>query len=394
MADRIIDTNKAEYSVVGGVLGSTSLDTAALCTHPNVNWASLHKPVRHPDMFASTKAEYASDWWQGKDANEDGYLGDMTCGLLVGNVSDTLITNKTRFVTTDGKTTIDISNDTTSFLYKLAKGTTGNWVYQKPQGLSAGSPYRIDDFRGYNHDARNPMPSVQVDFVNTQSNTSNVVFYLPEIPLEKTLTNITLDSLKLPMAVGTPSLRNLYYGILFYNDSLTDCFWASQTADQKNKELTLEQTPQLTFNNISWRAGRYNARVFFSNVELIESSYLITNASGIRLFLPSMDTPKVVMVYNGSVAMVTLIAEDKELSDGHHPQVAVTNNRPFAINISSVVFKDVFGMTLQLDPLTPLGSIEPLKSKVFRASIGSKLPQAFTVTVVADGETFTAEYKV
>lgn len=394
MADRIIDTNKAEYSVVGGVLGSASLDTATLCTHPNVNWASLHKPVRHPDMFASTKAEYASDWWQGKDANEDGYLGDMTCGLLVGNVSDTLITNKTRFVTTNGKTTIDISNDTTSFLYKLAKGTTGNWVYQRPEGLSKGSPYRIDDFRSYNHDAINPMPSVQVDFVNTQSNISNVVFYLPEISLEKSLTNITLDSLKLPMAVGAPSLRNLYYGILFYNDDLTDCFWASQTTDQKNKELTLEQTPQLTFNNISWRAGRYNARVFFSNVELIESSSLITNASGIRLFLPSMDTPKVVMVYNGSVAMVTLIAEDKELSDGHHPQVEVTNNRPFAINISSVVFKDVFGMTLQLDPLTPIGSIEPLKSKVFRASIGSKLPQAFTVTVVADGETFTAEYKV
>ena len=100
------------------------------------------------------------------------------------------------------------------------------------------------------------------------------------------------------------------------------------------------------------------------------------------------------MVYNGSVAMVTLIAEDKELSGNYHPQVEVTNNRPFAINISSVAFKDVFGMTLQLDPLTPLGSIEPLKSKVFRASIGSNLPQAFTVTVVADGETFTAEYKV
>jgi hypothetical protein len=238
------------------------------------------------------------------------------------------------------------------------------------------------------------MPSVQVDFVNTQSNTSNVVFYLPEISLEKALTNITLDSLKLPMAVGTPSLRNLYYGILFYNDDLTDCFWATQTADQKNKELTLGQTPQLTFNNISWRAGKYNARVFFSNVELIESSYLITNASGIRLFLPSMDTPKVVMVYNGSVAMVTLLAEDKEFSDGHRPQVEVTNNRPFAINISSVVFKNVFGMTLQLDPLTPIGSIEPLKSKVFRASFGSALPQSFTVTVVADGETFTAEYKV
>ena len=391
MADRIIDSNVVEVSAVASVLGTTTLDVATLCTHENINIFSYNKPVRHHDLFASRKN--VANWQQGEGADV-GYLEDTTCGLLVGNVSDTLITNKTRFVTTDGKTTIDISNDTTSFLYKLAKGTTGNWVYQRPEGLSKGSPYRIDDFRGYNHDAINPMPSVQVDLINTQSNISNVVFFLPEIPLEKALTNISLDSLKLPMAVGTPSLRNLYYGILFYNDSLTDCFWASQTADQKNKELTLGQTPQLTFNHISWRAGRYNARVFFSNVELIESSSLITNASGIRLFLPSMDTPKVVMVYNGSVAMVTLHAEGKELSGNHYPQVEVTNNRPFAINISSVIFKDVFGMTLQLDPLTPIGSIEPLKSKVFRASIGAKLPQAFTVTVVADGETFTAEYKV
>jgi hypothetical protein len=237
------------------------------------------------------------------------------------------------------------------------------------------------------------MPSVQVDFVNTQSNTSNIVFFLPEIPLEKSLTNISLDSLKLPMAVGAPSLRNLYYGMLFYNDSLTDCFWATQTAAQKNKELTLGQTPQLTFNNISWRAGRYNARVFFSNVELIESSYLITNASGIRLFLPSMDTPKVVMVYNGSVAMVTLLAKDKELSDGHRPQVEVTNNRPFAITVSSVVFNN--GLNLALDSSTPVPqTIEAFGHAIFRAAFGSGFAQAFTVTVVADGETFSAEYKV
>lgn len=391
MADRIIDSNVVDVGAVASVLGTTTLDVATLCTHENINIFSYNKPVRHHDLFASRKN--VANWQQGEDTDV-GYLDDVTCGLLVGNVSDTLITNKTRFVTTNGKTTIDISKDTTSFLYKLAKGITGNWVYQRPEGLSKGSPYRLDDFRSYNHDAINPMPSVQVDLINTQSNISNVVFFLPEIPLEKSLTNISLDSLKLPMAVGAPSLRNLYYGMLFYNDDLTDCFWASQTADQKNKELTLGQTPKLTFNNISRRAGRYNARVFFSNVELIESSQTITNASGIRLFMPSMDTPKAVMVYNGSAAMVTLLAEDKEISGDHYPQVTVTNNRPFSINISSVVFKNVFGMTLQLDTQKPLGSIEPLKSKVFRASPEAKLPQAFTVTVVADGETFTAEYKV
>lgn len=393
MADRIIDSNVVDLDAVRRLLGSASRDVATLCTHENINIFSFNKPVRHRDLFASDKTD--NNWQQGDNYSAESYLDDVTCGLLVGNVSDTLITSKTRFVTTDGKTTIDISADTDSFLYKLAKGTTGNWVYRRPEGLDKGSPYRLRDFRNYNHDAVNPFPSVQVDLVDTKANgtgTYNVVFNLPEISLEKALTNITLDSLKLPMAVGTPSLRNLYYGILFYNDDLTDCFWTSQTADQKNKELTLGQTPQLTLNNISWRAGKYNARVFFSNVELIESSEEITNATGIRLFLPSMDSPKVVYVYDSSVPIVKLTTEDKIISDKHYPQVRVKNNRPYTITISSVVFKDVFGIILGL--ATPLGGIGAMQENEFRASFGSALPQAFTVTVEADGETFTAEYNV
>ena len=384
MADRIIDNDVVEVSVVASVLGSNTLDVATLCTHENINIFSFNKPVRHHDLFASRKN--VANWQQGEGAAE-GYLDDVTCGLLVGNVSDTLITNKTRFVTTDGKTTIDISNDTTSFLYKLAKGTTGNWVYQRPEGLSKGSPYRLDDFRSYNHDAINPMPSVQVDFVNTQSNTSNVVFYLPEIPLEKALTNITLDSLKLPMAVGTPSLRNLYYGILFYNDDLTDCFWASQTSEQKRKEISEGQTPQLTFNNISWRAGRYNARVFFSNVELIESSSLITNTSGIRLFLPSMDTPKTVDVYNGSTSAITL-----ELSIKASPRGAsclIKNNRPTSASLTSCKF-DIDNLGMYLEGLSNPVMIDPFGH--YTVTVDSALVQTFKVQAKVDNITYSAEY--
>lgn len=384
MADRIIDSNVVDVSAVASVLGASALDVATLCTHENINIFSFNKPVRHHDLFASRKN--IENWQQGEGADE-GYLEDTTCGLLVGNVSDTLITSKTRFVTTDGKTTIDISEDTTSFLYKLAKGTTGNWVYQRPEGLSKGSPYRLDDFRSYNHDAINPMPSVQVDFVNTQSNTSNVVFHLPEIPLEKALTNITLDSLKLPMAVGTPSLRNLYYGILFYNDDLTDCFWASQTADQKNKELTLEQTPQLTFNNISWRAGRYNARVFLSNVELIESSSLITNDTGSRFFLPSIDSPKTVDVYNGSISAITL-----ELSIKTSPRGAsclIKNNRPTSASLTSCKF-DIDNLGLYLEGLSNPVMIDPFGH--YTVTVDSALVQTFKVQAIVDNITYSAEY--
>jgi hypothetical protein len=189
------------------------------------------------------------------------------------------------------------------------------------------------------------------------------------------------------MAVGTPSLRNLYYGMLFYNDDLTDCFWASQTSEQKRKEISEGQTPQLTFNNISWRAGRYNARVFFSNVELIESSYLITNASGIRLFLPSMDTPKTVDVYNGSTSAITL-----ELSIKASPRGAsclIKNNRPTSASLTSCKFDiDNFGM--YLEGLNTPVTIEPFMSHT--VTIENTLVSTFKVQVSVDGLVYEATY--
>lgn len=391
MADRIIDANKAEYSVVGGVLGSTSLDTAALCTHPNVNWASLHKPVRHPDMFASTKAEYASDWWQGKDANEDGYLGDMSCGLVVGNAFQSLVAGGQRIV----DKVCDISADVNGFLYKLAKGTTGHFVYQKPQGLSAGSPYRIDDFKGYNHDAVNPMPNVKSpanDIYRYESGIFDASLVLPEITLDKSLTNITLDSLKLPSSMLGMTLRSMYYGVLLYSDDLTDAFWATQTADQKDKEINEGQTPQVTFTNndyvtISNRKGKYKARAFFSSQPLVGNNP--TMPSGITFLLASVDTPIDVAVLDANLPMVELIAGNKIISSSYYPQVTITNNMPYAVTVSSVVFNN--GLNLALDSTTPVPqTIEAFGHAVFRAALGAGFAQSFTVTAIVDNETYTA----
>lgn len=386
MADRIIDTNKAEYSVVGGVLGSTSLDTAALCTHPNVNWASLHKPVRHPDMFASTKAEYASDWWQGKDANEDGYLGDMTCGLVVGNAFQSLVAGGQRIV----DKVCDISADTNGFLYKLAKGTTGHFAYLKPQGLSAGSPYRIDDFRGYNHYAKSPMPSVTMPtngIYRYQSGIFNAQLTLPEITLTDAITNISLDSLKLPDSMLGITLRNMYYGVLLYNEDLTDVLWATQTAEQKNKGLNQVTFANNDYVNVSNRKGKYKARAFFSSQPLVGNNP--TMPSGTTFLLASIDTPIDVAVLDANVPMVELIAGNKKISNSYYPQVEVWNNMPYAVTVSSVVFNN--GINLALDSSTPVPqTIEAFGHAVFRAALGSSFPQAFTVTAIVDNETYTA----
>lgn len=386
MADRIIDSNVVDVSAVASVLGATTLDVATLCAHENVNWASLHKPVRHPDLFASTKAEYASDWWQGKDANEDGYLGDMTCGLVVGNAFQSLVAGGQRIV----DKVCDISADTNGFLYKLAKGTTGHFAYQKPQGLSAGSPYRIDDFRGYNHDARNPMPNVTTPsngIYRYQSGIFNASLTLPEITLTDALTNISLDSLKLPDSMLGITLRNMYYGVLLYNEDLTDVLWATQTAEQKNKGLNQVTFANNDYVNVSNRKGKYKARAFFSSQPLVGNNP--TMPSGTTFLLASVDTPIDVVVLDANLPMVELLAGNKIISNSYYPQVTITNNMPYAVTVSSVKFNN--GFDLALDSTTPVPqTIEAFGHAVFRAALGSSFAQSFTVTAIVDNETYTA----
>lgn len=384
MADRIIDTNKAEYSVVGGVLGSTSLDTAALCTHPNVNWTSLHKPVRHPDMFASTKAEYASDWWQGKDANEDGYLGDMTCGLVVGNAFQSLVAGGQRIV----DKVCDISADVNGFLYKLAKGTTGHFAYQKPQGLSAGSPYRIDDFRGYNHDARNPMPSVTMPtngIYRYQSGIFNAQLTLPEITLTDAITNISLDSLKLPDSMLGMTLRNMFFGVLLYSDDLTDVLWATQTAEQKNKGLNQATFANNDYVNVSNRKGKYKARAFFSSQPLVGNNP--TMPSGTTFLLASIDTPIDVAVLDANLPLISL-----ELSIKVSPRGAscvVVNNQPKAVTLSSCKF-DIDNLGMYLEGLSKPVMIDPFGH--YTVTVDSALVQTFKVQAIVDNITYNAKY--
>ncbi|MBQ1227473.1 MAG: hypothetical protein IIX79_05235 [Alistipes sp.] len=376
-----------EVDDVKSVLGASSRDIGTLCTHENVNWASLKKPVQHPDMFASDNPAYADTWYQGQDTAE-GYLGDMTCGLKVGNAYQSLVAGGQRIV----DKVCDISADVNGFLYNLAKGTTNHFVYLKPQGLDAGSPYRLDDFRGYNHYAVNPMPNVKPPTNNIyryESGIFNASLNLPDVTLGDALTNVSLDSLKLPDTMLGMTLRNMYYGVLLYNDNLTDVLWGTQTVDQKNKELNEGQTPQVTFADndyvtISNRKGKYKARAFFSTQPLVGNNP--TMPSGTTFLLASIDSPIDVAVLDTNLPTVELSAGNKIISGSYYPQATIANNMPYAVTVSSVVFNN--GFDLPLDSTVPK-SIEAFGHAVFRAGLGASFAQAFTVKVVVDGEEYT-----
>lgn len=376
-----IITGAVSISDVRQVLGATSSDLGTLCTHQNINVWSYNKPVRDSDPFASMKGD---GWQQGKGSQE-GYLDATTCGLLVGNAHQTLFGGAQAI----RDKVVDISKDTNGFLYKLAKGLTGNWSYQRPEGGSKGSWYRLDDFRGYNHSAVNPMPSVKMPtdgIYRYQSGIFNSALNVPTITLENSLTNVTLDALQLPSSMVGVTLRNMYFGVLLYTDDLTDVMWATQTAEQKNKGLNQVTFLDNDYITISNRKGMYNARAFFCTQPLECNNY--NQPSGtIAFLLPSVDTPIKVAVLDANLPLVTL-----ELSIKTSPRGAscvVVNNQPKAVTLSSCKF-DIDNLGMYLEGLNTPVAIEPFMSHT--VTIENTLVSTFKVQATVDGLVYEATY--
>ena len=376
-----IITGAVSISEVQQVLGATSSDLGTLCTHENINIWAYNKPVRDSDPFASMKG---NGWQQGK-GSQDGYLDDTTCGLLVGNAHQTLFGGAQAI----RDKVVDISKDTNGFLYKLTKGLTGNWAYQRPEGASKGSWYRLDDFRGYNHNAVNPMPSVQMPtdgIYRYQSGIFNSALNVPTISLENSLTNVTLDALQLPSSMVGVTLRNMYFGVLLYTDDLTDVMWATQTAEQKNKGLNQVTFLDNDYITISNRKGMYNARAFFCTQPLECNNY--NQPSGtIAFLLPSVDTPIKVAGLDANLPLVTL-----ELSIKTSPRGAscvVVNNQPKAVTLSSCKF-DIDNLGMYLEGLNTPVAIEPFMSHT--VTIENTLVSTFKVQATVDGLVYEATY--
>ena len=104
-----LGTTNITTTLVGTTIGSSSRDVGSLCSSTLINKWSKYKPVIYP--VVSTTG--ITDFWKAND----GY-----CGFSIPQYVD-----------------VDAL---------LADATT--WIYNKPYGTSS-SPYRIGDFRGYEH---------------------------------------------------------------------------------------------------------------------------------------------------------------------------------------------------------------------------------------------------
>lgn len=141
-------------SMVGTALGAASRNVGALCVHPNVNKWSKWKPIRSQKLDGITASELAS-------ANYG--LNIIQYGSVSSVVS--------------------------------AYGINGGiWVYLTPRGGAVSEPYRLGDFRNYDHSAPPFIGSATVTRT-VNKNGANPVVEASIIAAEPTTTQIGWDNI-------------------------------------------------------------------------------------------------------------------------------------------------------------------------------------------------------
>lgn len=153
-----LGTTNITTTLVGQTIGVTSRDVGTLCSSSLVNKWSKYKPVVYP-VISTTGI---TDWWKAVD----GY-----CGFSIPQYAD-----------------ID------SLL-----GDNTVWVYNKPYG-TINSPYRLGDFRGYEHTSVIPFDVLMPNSIEIGSSGNLIKLRIFTV----TSSNLTLSDI-----VG-----NKYFGVV------------------------------------------------------------------------------------------------------------------------------------------------------------------------------------
>lgn len=285
-----------------------------------------------------------------------------------------LFGNSQKVSVTDGK--IDISEDTTGFLYKLCKGTLGQFDYILPKG-GENSPYRLGDFRGYNPTAVNPLPQVTS---GTYKYSSNGLIDVQMAIATPSINGLTMELLA--YNANTP-LEGMYYGMIIYTDGLTDVIFGTQTAEQKSKGRNVLTLTDSQYASITSKRGEYKAKAFLSNIPIGLNDYTAIPS----ILLADDDTYASVVLVPNYEAEVSLTKEIKTISSTKHRLVVnVTNNTPRDIVVTSCSFLQSGNLTEDYANNTPL-TIQAWQTGQVYFETAFK-PNSFTATLIIDGNTY------
>jgi len=128
-------------------------------------------------------------------------------------------------------------------------GTNQVWTYTKPTGVSS-SPYRLGDFRNYNHSAVAPFRITDRDGEDFNLIASSLLAF-PGFEAPAGIYHISLDDL--------PDLDGYYFACQITNES-SDVVWGS-TANEVI-EVDFDAAP---FTSSNWRSGDLEFKFFFAS---------------------------------------------------------------------------------------------------------------------------------
>lgn len=287
-----------------------------------------------------------------------------------------LFGNHQKVSVTDGK--IDISEDTTGFLYKLCKGTLGQFDYILPKG-GEDSPYRLGDFRGYNPNAVNPLPQVTSGTYKYSSNG------LIDVHMNIATPSINGLTMELLAYNANTRLEDLFYGMIIYTDGLTDVIFGTQTAEQKSNGRYVLTLTDSQYASITSKRGEYKAKAFISDKPIALNDYtLATNPS---ILLADDDSFSSVVLVPNYEAEVTLAKEIKTISSTKYRLVVnITNNTPRDIVVTSCSFLQSGNISEDYANNTPLTIQAWQTGQVYYET--SIKPNSFTATLIIDGNTY------
>ena len=183
-----LGTTNISTDLVGTTLGTSSRDVGTLCTHTAINKWSKWKPIRYNTVSGITST----------------ILSNVNFGLVPASTS----TN-----------------------YAAIAGV--KWAYNKPRGGDYNEPYRLGDFRNYNHSA---LPICTVQEILKANRTFN---RSAQITAAINVTG-TDDTIGLNDLTGT--IGNIYFGAVIVDGSSVYIQTATATLSNGGNSFALDLT--------------------------------------------------------------------------------------------------------------------------------------------------------
>ena len=203
----VLPTTNITTSIVRSALGENNNNVGLLCRSSNINMWSKRKPVIYP----ANSTDGVADWWRSADNN---------CGIYVQKVNG---------------------------LDELPELTGSVWSYIPPTG-GASAPYRLGDFRNYEHNSTIPFDILLPKYIITGSS-GNVV----------KLRVLTVGSNNLTL---TDIVGNKYFGVYIKKGSTIKATTATTLVSSGENTISLDGSGMLGSN------GEIVIITFLSNTKI------------------------------------------------------------------------------------------------------------------------------